>query len=75
MSQGTIRVCLRPLSRSESYSYDLGGNLVSLTDRKQQVSNYSYDALNRLTSIAYGVVNGVSQSSIAYSYDAGNRLY
>jgi hypothetical protein len=48
---------------------------VSLTDRKQQVSNYSYDALNRLTSIAYGVVNGVSQSSIAYSYDAGNRLY
>jgi YD repeat-containing protein len=71
------RVTMRtdPLSRSESYSYDPNGNPVSYTDRKGQLTNYSYDPLNQLTTIAYGVVNGVAQDTISYSYDSVNRLH
>ena len=33
------------------------------------------DALNRLSSASFGVVNGVAQSSYSVTYDAGNRPY
>ena len=33
-----------PLSRDESFVYDLNGNLTSWTDRKGQVTTYQYDA-------------------------------
>ncbi|MGE0471767.1 MAG: RHS repeat domain-containing protein [Nitrospira sp.] len=38
-----------PLGRSESYAYDLVGNLKQFTDRKGQTTTFTYDALNRLT--------------------------
>jgi len=40
-----------------------------MTDRKGQATNYSYDALGRLTQITYA-----DASTINYTYDAGNRL-
>ena len=36
-----------------SYSYDNNGNLVSKTDARGVVSTYTYDALNRNTSVTY----------------------
>jgi YD repeat-containing protein len=38
-----------PLTRDESFAYDLLGNVTSWTDRKGQVTTYEYDALNRHT--------------------------
>jgi RHS repeat-associated protein len=67
-----------PLNRQENYVYDLEGNLVSSTDRKGQVTSVTYDALNRVKLVGYNtVVNGGNttyESTISYTYDAGNRL-
>src|SRR5579872_4467701 len=67
-----------PLLRQESYGYDLSGNLVSATDRKGQVTTFTYDALNRLKFVGFNaVVSGGSttyESTISYTYDAGNRM-
>jgi RHS repeat-associated protein len=65
------------LGQPEAYQYDLGGNLVRVTDRKGQVTGYQYDLLNRLTFAGFGasVGNPTSYtSSIAYTYDAGDRI-
>lgn len=67
-----------PLNRQEQFSYDLNGNLVSSTDRKGQVTTFSYDPLNRLKFIGYNTVvdggNTTYESTISYTYDAGNRM-
>src|SRR5581483_3762227 len=55
-----------------SYAYNRGGDRTRLTDPLGHVTTYTYDAVNRLTAIAYddGVTPGVS-----YAYDAnGNRV-
>ena len=43
--------------------------LQQLTDRKNQITTYSYDELDRLTLLTYA-----DQSTTAYTYDAGDRL-
>ena len=58
-----------PLSKAESYQYDLAGNLTFFRDRKLQATTYLYDALNRRTNVTYA-----DGSSTAYVYDKGNRL-
>jgi YD repeat-containing protein len=58
-----------PLLRTESYQYDLAGNMSQFTDRKSQVTTYTYDGLNRRTGVSYA-----DQSTTAYTYDKGNRL-
>jgi RHS repeat-associated protein len=64
-----------PLSRSESYAYDNNGNLLQFTDRRGKVSTYTYDDLNRRTFAGFGTAAGPTyESTISYSYDAGNRL-
>jgi len=67
-----------PLLRGESFDYDPNGNLVSATDRKGQVTSFTYDPLNRLTLVGYNtVVNGgvtSYESTTGYTYDAGNRM-
>jgi len=45
------------------------GNLSQFTDRKSQVTPYTYDALNRRTQTTYADL-----STTAYTYDKGNRL-
>jgi RHS repeat-associated protein len=65
------------LLRTETYDYDIAGRLKQITDRKAQVSGFGYDALNRRTSAGFGATTGsptAYTSTIAYTYDAGNRL-
>ncbi len=62
------------LGQAESFSYDADGNRIGHTDRNGQVDKMSYDALNRLTTVLYGDQSGTPQSTVNYTYDAGNRL-
>jgi RHS repeat-associated protein len=77
-------------SYNTTYSYDGVGNLLSVTDGNSNPTYYSYDDLNRQTSVQYA--DGSSQSTtydsdgnvqsttdakgnkITYSYDSLNRL-
>src|SRR5215213_2546591 len=67
-----------PLLRTQSYIYDGVGNLTKFTDRRSKVSNYTYDNLNRVTFAGFGAVaqgqTTVYESTINYTYDAGDRL-
>ena len=47
-------------------SYDAAGNLLSRTDANKVVSNYSYDARNRLTGIAYPATPTLN---VTFTYD------
>ena len=53
------------LNRTENYQYDLAGNLTQLTDRKNQVTTFPYDALDRRTLTSYQ-----DSTSVALTYDA-----
>jgi len=62
-------------SSTESYGYDVKGNLVRFTDRRGKVTVYRYDNLDRLNFVGFGETGvGVYESTIDYTYDAGNRL-
>lgn len=66
-----------PLNEVESYGYDETGNVTRVTDRKGQVTGYGYDSLNRMTNAGFGATlsNPTSfTSTVAYTWDAGNRL-
>jgi len=66
-----------PLTNTERYQYDTAGNLSQFTDRRGKITTYSYDSLNRKTLVGFGTSAGLPNtydSTIAYSYDAGNRL-
>jgi len=51
-------------------TYDSAGNLLTSTDARGAVSSYTYDDLNRVTSVAYSV-GGTSDQTLAFTYDAG----
>jgi RHS repeat-associated protein len=55
---------------TRSYGYDAAGNRSSRTDYSGQATSYSYDVLNRLTTIAYP---GSSEYA-TYDYDDLSRL-
>ena len=50
--------------RQSAFSYDLHGNLQSITDPENQTTTYSYDAVGRMTEISRP-----DTSSVAFSYD------
>lgn len=52
------------------YGFDLAGNRVSETDNRGIAATYTYDALNRLTSIAYAD----SSQNISFAYDQGDGI-
>ena len=52
-----------------SFVYDAAGNTSQRTDYNGAITNYSYDALNRLTSINYP-----DTTSATYGYDVLSRL-
>jgi YD repeat-containing protein len=54
---------------SESYTYDLVGNLLSKTDRKGNTIQYVYDALYRLMQKTYP-----DQTSVDYAYDLAGKV-
>lgn len=66
------------LQRTQTYLYDGNGNMTKFTDRRGKVTNYTYDNLNRLTFAGFGAVvqgqNTTYESTINYTYDAGDRL-
>jgi RHS repeat-associated protein len=62
-----------PLNHVETYVFDVNDNLTSRTDRKSQQRVLSYDPLNRLSQVQYKTGAGVVESTVAYTYDAGNR--
>jgi YD repeat-containing protein len=64
-----------PLLNQEGYQYDVDGNLTQFTDRRGKVTSYRYDALNRRSFAGFGTQAGPTyESTINYTYDAGNRL-
>lgn len=70
----------RPISRtdglmvSESYGYDANSNLTSHIDRRGKVTAFQYDALNRRTFVGFGQSGSNYESTINYTWDAGNRM-
>jgi RHS repeat-associated protein len=58
-----------PLNRVERYVYDLNGNLTRFTDRKNQITEYSYDPLQRRVFTQFA--DGAQVKSL---YDLAGRL-
>lgn len=62
-----------PESGTISYSYDNNGNLTTKTDARLVVTNYIYDALNRVTNRNYTAPNGLpnyqATPNVDYFYD------
>jgi len=49
--------------------------VTQFTDRRGKVTTFSYDGLNRRTFAGFGTQAGpIYESTVTYSYDAGNRL-
>ncbi len=63
-----------PLLNSESYQYDLAGNLTQFTDRRGKVTQFTYDEKQRLGSLGFGWNGTAYESTIGYTYDAVDRL-
>jgi YD repeat-containing protein len=63
---------------TESYQYDLAGDIQKFTDRRGKVTSYQYDGLNRRTFAGFGTIGtpptASYESTITYSYDAADRL-
>ena len=58
-----------PSTLTETYTYDVVGNLLSKTDRKGQAINYFYDTLDRLVTKSYP-----DSTAVNYTYDNVSRL-
>lgn len=56
----------------EDYTYSTVGNLLTKTDNSGNLTQYSYDSLNRLVSESY-LENTVATKQISYNYDAFNN--
>jgi RHS repeat-associated protein len=63
-----------PLHNADHYLYDKLGNLTSQIDRNGILDKVTYDALDRLTQIQYGVAGATAQSTIGATYDLADRL-
>jgi RHS repeat-associated protein len=67
---GDVTSQVSPDTGTTRSTYDSGGNLATSTDARGAVSTYAYDALNRVTSVAYKV-GSVTDQTIAFGYDSG----
>ncbi len=64
-----------PLLRPETFGFDVGGNLTSFVDRKNQQTTWDpYDDLNRPTVVRFKNAGGVEVANLTYVYDAANRV-
>jgi len=54
----------------DSYSYDANGNILTVTNKDNEVISYSYDGLDQLTRED----NEVLGKSFTYSYDVGGNI-
>lgn len=62
---GDLKQQVSPDIGTTNNTYDSGGNLQTSTDARSKTGTYSYDALNRITSLAY------DDQTITYTYDTG----
>jgi RHS repeat-associated protein len=67
---GDLTSQVSPDTGTTSKTYYPGGNLKSSTDARGAISTYTYDVLNRPTSVAYKIGTSTDQT-IAFTYDAG----
>jgi RHS repeat-associated protein len=67
---GELKIQNSPDTGTTTNTYDSGGNLATSTDARNAISAYSYDALNRVTSVEYKVGSTADQT-ISYTYDSG----
>jgi len=63
-----------PLSNAGSFVYDGNGNRTGWTDRRGKVTIYQYDGLNRRIFEGFGQNGSNYESTIAKTWDGGNRL-
>jgi RHS repeat-associated protein len=67
-------ILVNSVNITTSRGYDLStGNLLSATDPNGYVTSYGYDSLNRLSSITYPAIAGVSAQKF-YGYDDTNNI-
>jgi RHS repeat-associated protein len=70
----------RPISQTDSLGaienlqYDLNGLPIQFTDRRGVITVNQYDTVYRQIFTGFGQSGGAFESTIAYSYDAGDRL-
>jgi RHS repeat-associated protein len=64
---GDLKQQVSPDTGTTNNTYDTGGNLKTSTDARSKVGTYSYDALNRVTSLVF------SDQTITYTYDTGTN--
>src|SRR5690606_23092186 len=64
---GDLMQQVSPDTGTTTNSYDSGGNLATSTDARSKTATYTYDALNRLTSVTY------PDQTISYGYDSGTN--
>ena len=64
---GDVTKLVSPDTRTSYSTYYTGGNLRTTTDARGAVGTYTYDALNRVTQIAY------TDQTIQFTYDAGTN--
>ncbi|MBK8546283.1 MAG: hypothetical protein IPL63_02515 [Saprospiraceae bacterium] len=65
--RGRMTAMIDPVLGREEYTYDGFSNLLSKKDGKGNVISYTYDILNRVTSIIQ------SEGTVSYTYDQGNK--
>ena len=58
-----------PDTGAVSFTRDSAGNMLTKTDARGVTSNYSYDALNRVSTISYPAYLGDPAETVTYSYD------
>jgi RHS repeat-associated protein len=75
---GRVLTSTDGLNRTATFAYDLDGHLVRMTSRRGVTSAFQYDTLGRLRLAGYGAAdtqgNAPFESSIAYTFDAGDQL-
>jgi RHS repeat-associated protein len=64
---GDLKKLTSPDTGVTDNTYDSGGNLKTSKDARNKTGTYNYDALNRVTSLAY------TDQTITYTYDAGTN--
>jgi YD repeat-containing protein len=59
----------------EGYTYDLLGNITSITDAENHVTNFDYDDLGRLVTVRDPLIETPTDKATTFTYDqAGNVL-
>jgi len=67
VSQFTNEDAYAGILQQYDYEYDANGNITSITDLENNITTYTYDGLNRLTSESDGT------TTLEYDYDANGK--